>query len=119
MGSGVDPHLYKATQSDLSKLEKAEVVFYISLHLAGQMLRIFEQMSKTKTVLAVGETLDKKNLLASDDDAMVHNPHIWFDIELWKGVVQAIGDKLQEEYPKFKEDFATNEEAYLKKLDGS
>ncbi len=27
MGPGVDPHLYKATQSDLSKLDKAEVIF--------------------------------------------------------------------------------------------
>ncbi|MGE8000360.1 metal ABC transporter solute-binding protein, Zn/Mn family [Lysinibacillus sp. NPDC093190] len=117
MGPGVDPHLYKATQSDLTKLDKAEVIFYNGLHLEGQMLDIFEQMSKNKTVLAVGEKLDKKDLLASDDEAMLHDPHIWFDIELWKGVVHAIGDKLQEEYPQFKEDFAANEEAYLKKLD--
>ena len=109
MGPGVDPHLYKATQSDLSKLDKAEVIFYNGLHLVGQML--------DKTVLAVGETLDEKQLLASDTDAMLHDPHIWFDVELWKGVVKAISTQLQEEYPEFKEDFQTNEAAYLKKLD--
>lgn len=117
MGPGVDPHLYKATQSDLSKLDKAEVIFYNGLHLEGQMLDIFEQMAKDKTVLAVGETLDEKQLLASDTDAMLHDPHIWFDVELWKGVVKAISTQLQEEYPEFKEDFQTNEAAYLKKLD--
>lgn len=117
MGPGVDPHLYKATQSDLSKLDKAEVIFYNGLHLEGQMLDIFEQMSKSKSVLAVGETLNKSDLLASDDDAMLHDPHIWFDIELWKGVVQAIGTKLQEEYPEFKDDFVANEKKYLKQLD--
>ncbi|WKT75103.1 metal ABC transporter solute-binding protein, Zn/Mn family [Lysinibacillus fusiformis] len=117
MGPGVDPHLYKATQSDLSKLDKAEVIFYNGLHLEGQMLDIFEQMAKDKTVLAVGETLDTKQLLASDSDAMLHDPHIWFDIELWKGVVQAISLQLQEEYPEFKEDFQQNEMSYLKKLD--
>jgi len=117
MGPGVDPHLYKATQSDLSKLDKAEVIFYNGLHLEGQMLDIFEQMSKSKSVLAVGETLNKSDLLASDDDAMLHDPHIWFDIELWKGVVQAIGTKLQEEYPEFKDDFVANENEYLKQLD--
>ncbi|MFW7187719.1 metal ABC transporter solute-binding protein, Zn/Mn family [Lysinibacillus sp. BNK-21] len=117
MGPGVDPHLYKATQSDLSKLYKAEVIFYNGLHLEGQMLDIFEQMAKDKTVLAVGETLDEKQLLASDTDAMLHDPHIWFDVELWKGVVKAISTQLQEEYPEFKEDFQTNEAAYLKKLD--
>lgn len=117
MGPGVDPHLYKATQSDLSKLDKAEVIFYNGLHLEGQMLDIFEQMAKDKTVLAVGETLDEKQLLTSDTDAMLHDPHIWFDIELWKGVVKAISTQLQEEYPEFKADFQTNEAAYLKKLD--
>lgn len=117
MGPGVDPHLYKATQSDLSKLDKAEVIFYNGLHLEGQMLDIFEQMSKSKSVLAVGETLNKSDLLASDDDAMLHDPHIWFDIELWKGVVQAIGTKLQEEYPEFKDDFVANEKEYLKQLE--
>nr|WP_054550448.1 zinc ABC transporter substrate-binding protein [Lysinibacillus sphaericus] len=117
MGPGVDPHLYKATQSDLSKLNKAEVIFYNGLHLEGQMLDIFEQMAKDKTVLAVGETLDEKQLLASDTDAMLHDPHIWFDVELWKGVVKAISTQLQEEYPEFKADFQTNEAAYLKKLD--
>lgn len=117
MGPGVDPHLYKATQSDLSKLDKAEVIFYNGLHLEGQMLDIFEQMAKDKTVLAVGETLDEKQLLASDTDAMLHDPHIWFDVELWKGVVKTISTQLQEEYPEFKEDFQTNEAAYLKKLD--
>ena len=30
MGPGVDPHLYKATQSDLSKLDKAEVIFIMA-----------------------------------------------------------------------------------------
>lgn len=117
MGPGVDPHLYKATQSDLTKLDKAEVIFYNGLHLEGQMLDIFEQMSKEKTVLAVGEKLDEKHLLASDNSAMLHDPHIWFDIEIWKQVVDAIGDTLVEEYPEFKADFEANEAAYLKKLD--
>jgi len=48
---------------------------------------------------------------------MLHDPHIWFDIELWKGVVQAISTKLQEEYPEFKDDFVANEKEYLKQLD--
>ncbi|WP_341299478.1 zinc ABC transporter substrate-binding protein [Lysinibacillus sp. FSL H8-0500] len=116
MGSGVDPHLYKATQSDLSKLEKAEVIFYNGLHLEGQMLDIFEQMAKDKTVVAVGETVDEKQLLASDDHAMLHDPHIWFDIDIWKEVTKTISEQLQEEYPEFKEDFQKNEEKYVKEL---
>lgn len=117
MGPGVDPHLYKATQSDLSKLEKAEMIFYNGLHLEGQMLEIFEQMAEQKKVLAVGETLDKKMLLADEANPSLHDPHIWFDIDLWKEVVDVIGDALIEQYPEYKEDFEANEEAYLKQLD--
>ena len=40
MGPGVDPHLYKASQSDLKILDEAEVIFYNGLHLEGQMADI-------------------------------------------------------------------------------
>ncbi len=36
MGPGVDPHLYKATQSDMKKLEQADMIFYNGLHLEGK-----------------------------------------------------------------------------------
>ena len=117
MGPGVDPHLYKATQSDLKKLDEAEVIFYNGLHLEGQMLDIFEQMSEEKTVLAVAEKLDEKRLLAAEGDKTLHDPHVWFELDLWKEVVDGIGDTLVKEYPEFKEDFEANEAAYLKELD--
>ncbi|MEK4229440.1 metal ABC transporter solute-binding protein, Zn/Mn family [Solibacillus sp. FSL H8-0538] len=117
MGPGVDPHLYKATQSDLSKLDNAELIIYNGLHLEGKMLDIFEQMAEEKTVLAVGETLDQGELLGNQQDVTLHDPHIWFDIEIWKTVVESIGDTLVKEYPEYKEDFETNEAAYLTELE--
>lgn len=117
MGPGVDPHLYKATQSDVTKLDKAEVIFYNGLHLEGQMQDIFDKMAKQKKVVAVGETLDKSKLLADEEDASLHDPHVWFDIELWKEVVKTIGDTLVEEYPEHKEDFEANEKELLEDLD--
>ena len=117
MGPGVDPHLYKATQSDLKKLDEAEVIFYNGLHLEGKMLDIFEQMSEEKTVLAVAENLDEKRLLTAEGDTKLHDPHVWFEMDLWKEIVDGIGDTLVEEYPEFKADFEANEAAYLKELD--
>ncbi|WP_431030394.1 metal ABC transporter solute-binding protein, Zn/Mn family [Lysinibacillus sp. LZ02] len=116
MGPGVDPHLYKATQSDLTKLDGAEVIFYNGLHLEGQMQDIFDQMAEEKTVLAVAEQLDENTLLADEENATLHDPHIWFDIDLWTEVVDVIGNTLVEEYPEYKEDFETNEKAYLAQL---
>lgn len=51
MGPGVDPHLYKATQGDIEKLDKAEVIFYNGLHLEGQLQDIFEQMAEKRLLL--------------------------------------------------------------------
>lgn len=117
MGPGVDPHLYKATQSDLKILDEAEVIFYNGLHLEGQMLDIFEQMAEEKTVFAVAENLDENDLLAAEGDTKLYDPHVWFELDLWKGVVEGISDKLVKEYPEFREDFEENESAYLKELD--
>ena len=117
MGPGVDPHLYKATQSDVNKLDEAEVIFYNGLHLEGQMQDIFNQMAEQKTVLAVAEGLDENKLLADEEDSSLNDPHVWFDIELWKEVANTIGDTLVEEYPEHTEDFEANEQALLAELD--
>jgi manganese/zinc/iron transport system substrate-binding protein len=37
MGPGVDPHLYKASQGDIAKLEQADAIFYNGLFLEGKM----------------------------------------------------------------------------------
>ncbi|MER2107344.1 MAG: zinc ABC transporter substrate-binding protein [Solibacillus sp.] len=117
MGPGVDPHLYKATQSDMTKLDDAEVIFYNGLHLEGQLQDIFDQMSKEKTVFAAAEVLEKAHLLADEENSTLHDPHVWFDVSLWKEVVDHVGDTLVEEYPQYEEEFETNEKAFLEELD--
>lgn len=117
MGPGVDPHLYKATQGDMTTLENAEVIFYNGLHLEGQLQDIFDQMGKDKTVFAAAEVLKGEQLLVDEEDDSLHDPHVWFDIMLWKEVVDGIGDTLVEEYPEYKKDFEKNEQDYLAQLD--
>ncbi|GJM72717.1 hypothetical protein HMSSN036_49330 [Paenibacillus macerans] len=46
MGPGVDPHLYKASQGDVKKLDEAEIIFYGGLHLEGKMTEISRSWSK-------------------------------------------------------------------------
>src|SRR6188508_2277322 len=45
MGPGVDPHLYKATQGDLERLQQADVIVYNGIHLEGKMSEILEKLS--------------------------------------------------------------------------
>ncbi|MGE7624945.1 metal ABC transporter solute-binding protein, Zn/Mn family [Viridibacillus sp. NPDC096237] len=118
MGPGVDPHLYKATQGDLSKLESADVIFYSGLHLEGKMLDVFEKMKESgKSVAAISESIDESKLLGNEMDANLFDPHVWFDVNIWKTAVHQITETLSGEYPENKEEFKKNEASYFKELD--
>lgn len=115
MGPGVDPHLYKASQGDIRKLEQADVVFYSGLHLEANMVKVFEEIGKRKTVLAVGEALSPDQLLKDQGGAV--DPHIWFDIGLWKQALEAATEALKQAQPEDADFFETNKNRYFSELD--
>lgn len=117
MGPGIDPHLYKATQSDMQKLQDADVILYNGLHLEGQMLEVFENMQDKTPTVAIGEQIDDAGLLTDAEDDSLSDPHIWFDVAIWKDAIGSITDTLIEEDPENKADYEKNEAAYLKELD--
>ncbi len=118
MGAGVDPHLYKASASDVTKLSEADIIFYNGLHLEGKLVEVFEKMhSATKTQIALGESLDKNTLIGSDYFASNYDPHVWFNIHYFKQFVGVVVKTLSEKDPKNTERYNANGDAYLKELD--
>jgi len=118
MGSGVDPHLYKASEGDVTKLVNADIIFYNGLHLEGKLVEVFEKMgSKTKTPIALAEELDKTTLIGSDYFASNYDPHVWFNIEYFKQFAKKITIVLSEKDPKNSVNYTENEKQYLTKLD--
>ncbi len=117
MGPGVDPHLYKATQGDLKKLRTADVIFYNGLHLEGKMSEIFEKLSRQKRVIPVAEGISKNELHLMDEKAGIYDPHIWFDVSLWKKAVMTMTDELSRAYPSHESYFRENSSVYLQQLD--
>lgn len=115
MGPGVDPHLYNATQGDIKKLEGGDIIFYSGLHLEGNMAGIFEEIGKSRPVLAIGDAISKDQLLTDDADAI--DPHIWFDIELWKQALSSAVDELQKFSPENADFFEENKVKYFQELD--
>ena len=113
MGTGVDPHLYKATQGDLRRLTRADIIFYNGLHLEGKMQDIFEKLARKKTVIAVGEKIDQKGLL---HHGTYPDPHIWFNLSLWKQAGKRVLETLQEQDPKNKADYQSQADQYLKQM---
>ena len=118
MGSGVDPHLYKASEGDVSKLVNADIIFYNGLHLEGKLVEVFEKMgSATKTPIALAGELDKTTLIGSDYFASNYDPHVWFNIEYFKQFARKVTQILSEKDPKNTVTFIENEKQYLAKLD--
>lgn len=117
MGPGVDPHLYKAKQSDIGKLQEADIIFYSGLHLEGKMLEIFEKMNKEKPTYAIADSIPKDKLRKDQADNTATDPHVWFDIDLWKIALEQVRDGLIEKDPENKEDYIRYTEKYFAELD--
>ncbi|WP_373516591.1 metal ABC transporter solute-binding protein, Zn/Mn family [Pricia sp.] len=117
MGSGVDPHLYKASEGDVSKLTGADVVFYSGLHLEGKLVDVFEKMGRYSNTIALAEVLDKGSLIGSEYFASNFDPHIWFNIEYWKQITNYLTEELGKMDPDNASFYEDNKEQYLKKLD--
>ncbi len=118
MGSGVDPHLYKASAGDVSRLSNADVIIYSGLHLEGKLEDIFEKLRKQqKKIITVSDAIDKKGLIGSEYFASNYDPHIWFHIGYWKQATQFVIDELKRLDPKNAESFEKNGQAYIAKLD--
>ena len=115
MGSGVDPHLYKASEGDVTKLANANIIFYNGLHLEGKLVEVFEKMKNKKTI-AIGEALNKNTLISSEYFASNYDPHIWFNIDYWIQSTQFVTKKLSEAIPDKKLVFKANEKAYIEQL---
>ncbi|TCT23329.1 manganese/zinc/iron transport system substrate-binding protein [Melghiribacillus thermohalophilus] len=117
MGPGTDPHLYKAVHSDIQDMSEADMIFYNGHHLEGNMIDIFEQMREQKPTIPVAEAIPESKLLADPENPEIYDPHVWFDIELWKYAVKAVRDELIAIDPEHEEDYIQNTERYLQKLD--
>lgn len=114
MGSGVDPHLYKASANDVNRLQNADLILYGGLHLEGKMSDVLKSLSATKPTVAVSEAIPSQYLIGDGDS---HDPHVWFDVTLWKYAVEVVHQTLVELLPEHKMGLDKNYATYIAKLD--
>src|SRR5690606_26937949 len=115
MGSGVDPHLYRASEGDVLTLLDANVVFYGGLDLEARLAEVFERMGDYKPTVAVGEAIPEEKLLR-DPVYNLPDPHVWMDVELWMHATERIRDALIELDPAHETLYQENTDAYLEEL---
>jgi len=117
IGSGVDPHLYKPTRSDVAALLGADVIFYSGLMLEGKMSDTFVNVARSgKPVFAVTEKIEESFLLDPPEFAGHHDPHVWMDPKGWMKGVEAVAASLGEFDAPNVSDYKRNAEAYLNEL---
>ena len=118
MGPGVDPHLYKASEGDVLRLQEADVIFYNGLHLEAQMGEVLERLNEfgIKTV-AVTDQVDRSLLQSPPEFQGNYDPHVWFDVSLWMKAVEQVRDTLVELDSSSASQYEANAEAYLTELE--
>jgi len=116
MGPGVDPHLYKASEGDVTRMAGADIIFYGGLHLEGKMTEVFERMRGRIRTVAVTDGIDRGLLLKPPEFLGVYDPHVWFDVTLWMTAVEGVAEALAKIDPQHADAYRRRATAYREKL---
>lgn len=100
IGSGIDPHSYRQTRSDIVRLLAADMVLWHGLWLEAQLAGFLAELGARKPVHAVAEALAPDLLLAHDAYPDRFDPHVWMDPALWSLVVAEIARLLDAADPE-------------------
>src|SRR5579872_585471 len=116
MGPGIDPHVYRARESDVHTLATADMVIYNGLHLEGKMGHVLQGMERFTKVVNVSKALHKEQLRCAEFDDL-YDPHVWFDISLWIKVVQYIQQQIIALDPEHAHVYQKNGDSYITQLE--
>lgn len=116
IGDGVDPHLYKPTRADVTRLASADIVFYSGHLLEGKMTDVLVKISRQRPVHAVTESVDPAFVLEPPELAGHPDPHMWMDVKGWMAAVTSVRDALAEYDPANKALYEKNCADYLEQL---
>ncbi|MEZ4936968.1 MAG: zinc ABC transporter substrate-binding protein [Crocinitomicaceae bacterium] len=116
MGPGVDPHLYKPNPADIRLLQNSDVIVHNGLHLEGKMGEIFEKLDGEKIVIRWSDGIPENQLLHATEDENSHDPHIWFDSDLFMQGARYFTKRMGESDTVNAQHFKKNLELYLIKV---
>lgn len=117
MGPGVDPHLYKASAGDVGRLQEADIIFYNGLNLEAAMGEVLERMQGRVKAVAVTADIERAALLPSEEYENQFDPHVWFDVTLWRQAAERVRDALVELDPASAATYQANADRYFRQLD--
>ena len=95
--TGLDPHTYKATQSDLLRFQEARLILSNGLNLEASLARVLTQMPSPIRVASLADAFRPSELLGSAH-GNEFDPHIWFDTQLWRKAVAFVAEAISSTY---------------------
>ncbi|MGD9785395.1 MAG: metal ABC transporter solute-binding protein, Zn/Mn family [Hyphomicrobiaceae bacterium] len=117
MGEGVDPHLFKATRTDIAAILDARATFYNGLLLEGKMTDVLERLRDAgRMIVAVTQTLPDDALVGAERGRAHADPHVWMDPRVWSRTVAVVRDALIALDPEGAAQFTHSAAAYERQL---
>jgi len=116
MGEGVDPHLYKPSPGDIRMLGEADLVLYNGLHLEGRMGDVIENLGKSRPVVPVADGIDRSKLRSPPEFEGQHDPHVWFDVQLWRQATAKMLEAMSKADPANATTYQVNTARYAERL---
>ncbi len=116
MGAGVDPHLYKASEGDVERLDKADIVFYSGLHLEAKLAEVFEKMGDSIVTVPVTDLIPRDELHVVGTGEATYDPHVWFDVSMWSDATESVRRTLVEVDPTHAAEYNERAAAYQEEL---
>jgi manganese/zinc/iron transport system substrate-binding protein len=98
-------------------LVEADLIIYHGLHLEAKLADVLEKVGQTRRAVAAAEVLNENDLISPPNSGGAHDPHVWFDVLLWKQVCSKITEALGEAAPAHKPEFEQRLAAYATQLD--
>ena len=117
MGPNVDPHLYRPSEGDVTRMATADAVFTNGLDLEGKMGEALEQLgSRGITVVTLADAVPEADRRQSVQFEGAYDPHVWMNPTLWTSVVLRTGQALADLDPEHSEDYIASASAYADSL---
>ena len=99
-------------------MQEADIVIYNGLHLEGKMGDIFASLTEqNRQVICAADGIDTSMLLSDENNPDIYDPHVWFDVNIWKDASRHIASQLCVMDPDHADSYQANLEIYLAELD--
>ncbi len=100
LGAGSDPHSYRATPGDVTRLAQADLVLYLDPALESRLAEVLAGFSRrTPTLGLLRATFDAGDLLEDPDAPGAVDPHLWMDVSRWAQIAPVIAGAVAEQRP--------------------